>query len=55
MLFYLRSAPIFYPLASLNGDERSALLAALESMSPESIEYKGLKGKMEMLKEKLKG
>lgn len=51
-LFTIRT--FFYKLTSLNDDEGSALLAALESMSPESAAYKGLTGKIGMLRKRLK-
>lgn len=51
-LFTIRT--FFYPLASLSREESSALLSALESMSPESAAYKGLAGKIALLRKKLK-
>jgi hypothetical protein len=43
----------FYDIDELQADERSALLMAVESMSPSSLEYKRLAGKTEVLKRKL--
>lgn len=47
-LFTIRT--YFYPMEELTAKEQQALLMAVESMSPESLEYKGLTGKVEQLR-----
>jgi hypothetical protein len=50
-LFTIRT--YFYPIEELTGSEKNALLAALESMSPQSLEYKGLTDKLDLLRQLL--
>jgi hypothetical protein len=52
-LFTIRT--YFYPIGELAAGEKNALLAALESMSPQSLEYKGLTDKMDLLRRLLSG
>ncbi len=47
-LFTIRT--YFYAMEELTAEEQRALLMAVESMSPESLEYKGLTGKVEQLR-----
>jgi dimethylamine monooxygenase subunit A len=47
-LFTIRT--YFYPIEELAAGEKKALLAALESMSPQSLEYKGLTDKLDQLR-----
>lgn len=51
-LFTIRT--YFYHIDELNQQEKSLLLAALKSMSPEVLEYKGLTGSISLLEEFLK-
>jgi len=46
-LFTIRT--YFYTIDELTATEKKALVMAVESMSPESLEYKGLKGKSDIL------
>jgi hypothetical protein len=46
-LFSIRT--FFYPIGSLNKMERIALLNAVQSMTPDSLEYKGLSGSLDFL------
>jgi len=46
-LFTIRT--YFYTIDELTDTEKKALFMAVESMSPESLEYKGLKGKSDIL------
>ena len=50
-MFIIRT--YFYNIDELQADERKALLMAVESMSPSSLEYKGLNNKTEVLKRRL--
>src|SRR5438552_4196358 len=50
-LFTIRT--YFYSIDELSADERGALLAAVETMSPASLEYKGLTGTIEILRRRL--
>ncbi len=43
----------FYNIKSLNKNERDLLIMAIASMSDESLEYKGLTGKIELIREML--
>jgi hypothetical protein len=50
-LFTIRT--YFYSIDELASDEKRALLAAVETMSPASLEYKGLTGTIELLRHRL--
>jgi dimethylamine monooxygenase subunit A len=50
-LFTIRT--YFYLVDELNKEEKLALLYAIENMSPESLEYKGLSDKKEFLRKRL--
>jgi len=50
-LFTIRT--YFYEIAELTAVEKNALMNAVDSMSPQSLEYKGLTGKVELLRKKL--
>lgn len=50
-LFTIRT--YFYDTKDLTPDEKTALLAAIDSMSLQSLEYKGLAGQVEALKQRL--
>jgi hypothetical protein len=50
-LFTIRT--YFYSIDSLDAAEKKALLSALETMSPESLRYKGLTNKVELLRSRL--
>ncbi|HWK07925.1 MAG TPA: heme-dependent oxidative N-demethylase subunit alpha family protein [Puia sp.] len=43
----------FYDIDELQADEKKALLMAVESMSPSSLEYKGLTNKTDILRKRL--
>jgi dimethylamine monooxygenase subunit A len=51
-LFTIRT--YFYRIDELSAQEKSLLLKALQSMSPEALEYKGLTGSIHLLEEYLK-
>jgi len=50
-LFTIRT--FFYDIEELSGDEKQALFTAVEGMSPESLKYKGLTDKVEILRKRL--
>ena len=50
-LFTIRT--YFYDIDELTAEEKNALFRAVESMSPQSLEYKGLTDKVEILKGRL--
>jgi hypothetical protein len=50
-LFTIRT--YFYDIDELTADEKKALYAAVEGMSPQSLEYKGLTDKVEILRARL--
>jgi len=52
-LFTIRT--YFYNIEDLAAEEKQALFAAIEGMSPQSLEYKGLTDKVEILRERLLG
>jgi hypothetical protein len=52
-LFTIRT--YFYPIEELAFNEKKALLAALESMSPQTLGYKGLTDKLDLLRLWLNG
>jgi len=50
-LFTIRT--YFYDIGGLSAEEKRALLMAVESMSPQSLEYKGLTGTVDVLRRRL--
>lgn len=51
--FFFAIHTYFYPVNDLNAQEKASLCAAVETMSEASQKYKGLYGKVEILKEML--
>ena len=51
--FFFAIRTYFYPVDALNAEEKKAICTAVETMSDESLKYKGLYGKVEILKDLL--
>ncbi len=47
-LFTIRT--YFYPVATLSIEEKTALMNAVEGMSPDALQYKGILGKVELIR-----